>query len=96
MQIVRVEEDRKNPFHVGAVRRFFARLALFFRGWRTTSGEVAERLLTEARVASIPLSPFYAAREALPFVRLCIARRDDTLDEAAARLNAFAARAQRG
>jgi DNA mismatch repair protein MutS2 len=47
MQIVRVEEDRANPFHVGALRRFFARLALFFRGWRTTSGEVAERLLTE-------------------------------------------------
>jgi DNA mismatch repair protein MutS2 len=47
MQIVRVEEDRANPFHVSALRRFFARLALFFRGWRTTTGEVAERLLTE-------------------------------------------------
>jgi methionine transaminase len=55
----------------------------------------AERLLTEARVATIPLSPFYAVREPLPFVRLCIAKRDDTLDEAAARLNAFAAQARR-
>ena len=55
----------------------------------------AERLLTEARVATIPLSPFYAVREPLPFVRLCIAKRDSTLDEAAARLNAFAARARR-
>jgi methionine transaminase len=53
----------------------------------------AERLLTEARVATIPLSPFYAVPERLPFVRLCIAKRDSTLDEAAARLNAFAARA---
>jgi len=53
----------------------------------------AETLLTEARVATIPLSPFYAVREPLPFVRLCIAKRDSTLDEAAARLNDFAARA---
>ena len=54
--------------------------------------EFAERLLTEARVATIPLSPFYAVPERLPFVRLCIAKRDGTLDEAAARLNAFAQR----
>jgi methionine aminotransferase len=56
----------------------------------------AERLLTEARVATIPLSPFYAQPEPLSFVRLCIAKRDSTLDEAATRLNAFAARAGRG
>jgi len=53
----------------------------------------AERLLTEARVAAIPLSPFYAQPEPLPFVRLCIAKRDSTLDEAAVRLRAFATRA---
>ena len=55
----------------------------------------AERLLTEARVATIPLSPFYAQPEPLSFVRLCIAKRDSTLDEAAARLNAFATSAGR-
>jgi methionine transaminase len=54
----------------------------------------AEALLTEARVATIPLSPFYAAPQPLTFVRLCIAKRDTTLDEAAARLSAFAARAR--
>jgi methionine aminotransferase len=58
-------------------------------------GAFAERLLSEARVASIPLSPFYAKPEPLTFVRLCIAKRDSTLDEAAARLGAFAARAAR-
>jgi methionine transaminase len=52
----------------------------------------AERLLTEARVASIPLSPFYEHPQPLSFVRLCIAKKDSTLDEAAARLNEFAAR----
>ncbi|MBV8145209.1 MAG: aminotransferase class I/II-fold pyridoxal phosphate-dependent enzyme [Gammaproteobacteria bacterium] len=55
----------------------------------------AERLLNEARVATIPLSPFYARPEPLAFVRLCIAKRDSTLDEAAARLRAFAAAAGR-
>jgi methionine transaminase len=55
----------------------------------------AERLLTEARVATIPLSPFYAQPEPLSFVRLCIAKRDSTLDEAASRLNAFATSAGR-
>ena len=52
----------------------------------------AERLLTEGGVASIPLSPFYEVPQPLPFVRLCIAKKDSTLDEAAVRLNAFASR----
>jgi methionine aminotransferase len=52
----------------------------------------AERLLTEAGVATIPLSPFYAVAPRLSVVRLCIAKRDETLDEGAARLVAFARR----
>jgi methionine aminotransferase len=51
----------------------------------------AERLLTEAGVATIPLSPFYAVTPALSVLRLCIAKQDSTLDEAARRLNEFAA-----
>ncbi len=52
----------------------------------------AERLLTEAGVATIPLSPFYAVPPALPVLRLCIGKQDGTLDAAARRLNEFAAR----
>jgi methionine aminotransferase len=52
----------------------------------------AERLLTEAGVATIPLSPFYAKPPALSVVRLCIAKRDATLDEAVFRINGFATR----
>jgi methionine transaminase len=52
----------------------------------------AERLLTEAGVATIPLSPFYAVPPSLPVLRLCIAKQDSTLDEATQRLNEFAAR----
>ncbi|HEY2037957.1 MAG TPA: methionine aminotransferase [Steroidobacteraceae bacterium] len=54
--------------------------------------EFAERALTEARVATIPLSPFYAEPPRLSVVRLCIAKRDDTLDQAAQRLAGLAAK----
>jgi DNA mismatch repair protein MutS2 len=47
MEIVGVREDTSNPFHVSAIRRFLTRIVLFFRGWRTTRDEVAERLLSE-------------------------------------------------
>jgi methionine aminotransferase len=55
----------------------------------------AERLLIEGGVATIPLSPFYGVAPRLSVVRLCIAKRDDTLDEGAARLVAFAKRLAR-
>ncbi len=56
----------------------------------------AERLLTEAGVATIPLAPFYESPTSLPFVRLCVAKKDSTLDEAARRLGGFAERLRRG
>ncbi len=52
----------------------------------------AERTLTEAKVATIPLSPFYAEPPELSVVRLCIAKRDETLDRAAEQLAEFARR----
>ncbi len=57
--------------------------------------DFASRLLEEGGVASIPLSPFYREPPRLTCVRVCIAKRDETLLEAAARLRAFAARATR-
>jgi methionine aminotransferase len=50
----------------------------------------AERLLTEAGVATIPLSPFYKEPPRLTVLRLCIAKRDQTLDDAVLRLQTFA------
>jgi methionine transaminase len=52
----------------------------------------AERLLTEAGVATIPLSPFYERPPALHVVRVCVAKQDRTLDAAAERICAFAQR----
>ncbi len=56
----------------------------------------AERLLTEAGVATIPLSPFYENPPALQVVRVCVAKQDRTLDAAAERLNAFTAKLGKG
>jgi DNA mismatch repair protein MutS2 len=47
MDIVAVRENVENPFHVPVLRRFLTRIALFWRGYRTTSGEIAEHLLSE-------------------------------------------------
>jgi methionine aminotransferase len=52
----------------------------------------ADRLIREAKIATIPLSPFYAAPPAMTLLRLCIAKNDATLEAAAERLCAFAAR----
>ena len=55
--------------------------------------EFTERLINEAGVAVIPLSPFYREPPAgMRIVRLCVAKRDETLIEAAARIGAYTAR----
>jgi methionine aminotransferase len=52
--------------------------------------DFADRLIREAKVATIPLSPFYAAPPRMTLLRLCIAKEDATLVTAAERLRAFA------
>jgi methionine aminotransferase len=52
--------------------------------------EFAEDLLTRARVATIPLSPFYREPPPLTLVRLCFAKRDATIDQGAAQLQTHA------
>ncbi len=53
--------------------------------------DFSDRLIREAKVATIPLSPFYAAPPTMTLLRLCIAKQDATLEAAAGRLRAFAA-----
>jgi methionine aminotransferase len=57
---------------------------------RDTDLNFADRLIREAKIATIPLSPFYAAPPPMTLLRLCIAKRDATLEAAAERLCAFA------
>lgn len=53
----------------------------------------ADRLIREAGLATIPMSPFYRDRPQLTLLRLCIAKQDATLRDAAERLRKFAAAA---
>jgi methionine aminotransferase len=54
--------------------------------------EFTERLINEAGVAVIPLSPFYREPPTgMRIVRLCVAKRDETLIEAADRIRAYTA-----
>ena len=59
---------------------------------RARDVEFADRLIREAKIATIPLTPFYEKPPPMNLLRLCIAKREDTLRTAAARLCAFAAR----
>ena len=54
--------------------------------------EFADRLIRDGGVALIPLSPFYRERPRTSLLRICVAKRDETLQLAAQRLQAFAAR----
>jgi methionine aminotransferase len=59
---------------------------------RSSDVEFADRLIREAKVATIPLSPFYAEPPRMTLLRLCLAKRDETILDAVERLVAFAAR----
>ena len=52
----------------------------------------ADRLIHEALLAPIPLSPFYREPQKIQCVRLCIAKQDATLHTATTRLREFALR----
>jgi len=58
--------------------------------------QFTERLINEAGVAVIPLSPFYREPPAdMRIVRLCLAKRDETLIEAARRIQEYVNRRNR-
>jgi methionine transaminase len=58
-----------------------------------TDVEFTEKLINEAGVAVIPLTPFYREPPAgMRMVRLCVAKRDETLVEAARRIRAYTSR----
>ncbi len=58
--------------------------------------EFVDELIRDGGVAPIPLSPFYRERPRLSLLRVCIAKRDETLRTAAGKLRAYAARLQGG
>lgn len=58
--------------------------------------DFVERMITAAKIAALPVSPFYSARTSarprLSLMRVCFAKREQTLQQAADGLREFAAR----
>ncbi|WP_404384478.1 aminotransferase [Caenispirillum salinarum] len=57
-------------------------------GWQGTDAEFCLHLTTEAGVAAVPVSAFFAGEADRHFVRFCFAKNDAALDEALSRLSA--------
>jgi methionine aminotransferase len=54
--------------------------------------DFADELVREAKIATIPLSPFYAQPPRMSLLRVCLAKRDETLRTAAERLRHYSTR----
>ena len=68
---------------------YFLNVDLHGSGWQGSALEFCRRIVVEAGVAAIPLSPFYAAQAPDRLIRLCFAKSGQVLDEAVARLVRF-------
>jgi len=68
---------------------WFVTIDLAASGMPADDTALAERLIREAGVASIPASAFYAEAPEKGYLRLCFAKQAATLDEAIARLARF-------
>lgn len=68
---------------------WFITLDLAASGLPADDVAVAENLIREAGVASIPVSAFYAESQERGYLRLCFAKQDATLNEAVGRLARF-------
>lgn len=70
---------------------WFVTIDLAASGLPADDARLAERLIREVGVASIPVSAFYAESPETGYLRLCFAKQDATLDEAIQRLARFRA-----
>jgi len=68
---------------------WFVTVDLAASGLPADDAALAERMVRETGVASIPYAAFYADRECTGYLRLCFAKGDAMLDEAVARLATF-------
>jgi N-succinyldiaminopimelate aminotransferase len=69
---------------------YFININLRALGINEDDEAFCKRLVTEHKVAAIPVSAFYAQDAVRSVVRFCFAKRDETLDAALARFAAFA------
>ncbi len=77
-------------FHVlPASGTWFVTIDLAASGFPADDAMIAERMVREVGVASIPVSAFYADDPEKGYLRLCFAKQDATLDEAVERMTRF-------
>jgi methionine aminotransferase len=81
---------RGTPFRMTPAQGSFFQLIDYGELSRVADVEFADELLTRAGVASIPLSVFYQQPPPMTLLRLCFAKRDETIDKGAAQLRDFA------
>jgi aspartate/methionine/tyrosine aminotransferase len=75
---------------------YFVCVDLRASGVELPDAEFCRRSVVDHGVAAIPLSPFYAEAPVTTVIRLCCAKKDETLDEGARRLAAARAACARG
>jgi N-succinyldiaminopimelate aminotransferase len=68
---------------------WFVTVDLAASGLPPADESIAERLIREAGVASIPVSAFYAEQPERGYLRLCFAKENATLDTAVERMAKF-------
>jgi N-succinyldiaminopimelate aminotransferase len=69
---------------------YFMNVDLAALGINEADQDFCQRLVTQNKVAAIPVSAFYAEDPVTSVVRFCFAKRDETLDGALKRLSALA------
>jgi methionine transaminase len=80
---------RGTPFKIPPAQGTYFQLLDYSELSQEPDMDFADRLLREAKLATIPLSPFYAANPPRTYLRLCLAKRDETLLAAAQKLKEF-------
>ena len=68
---------------------WFVTIDLAASGLPGEDAALAERLIRDAGVASIPVSAFYAEAPQTGYLRLCFAKQDAVLDQAIEQLHQF-------
>lgn len=58
--------------------------------WGTSDDQAARRLVTEAGVVFLPISPFFSSAQDTGLLRACFAKKEETLREVGARLRRWA------
>jgi methionine aminotransferase len=81
-----INEIKSSKFKLKPCRGTYFQLLDYSTISNKSDIEFSEYLTKEMGVAVIPLSPFYESKESQSLIRICFAKTDEVLKEAAAKL----------